>query len=790
MKNTNSLILALITTLIINLLSACTNKQLMLEAERLQILHFIENSGLNFDTLSSGVLVHIDTSYDSTYITLSDQIMLVYTGYNLDDNNKIFVKDDTVYIKANEPYILDGWREIFLTVPNKTYGTAIFPYYTAYNKKKIASVPPYSTLVFDFYIEKIETETKLVKKLEKELLETQRKKTALLAKQQGLIEEQGQFEKQLGEDKTKLNDLLDGLLLREIKKNLTERRNERLLREKIASYEADRLKLEDGKACSLCGSLDHPFALGNVPQVDELVKTIISLEEQLEEIGKCDTHILATNSNIEKHILLLNANQQAITECDARNDELLTEQKAQQGTLLEMKNNEQASEKQLLASLQPYDIFALSDAKKILTFLKERRITWQSNEQKNRTFALKNSELQGDEKVLSEKKNELLKNLKNKEKTLEEKQLQCASLNKERVTLFGVKSVIDEETKAGKTLKVATQSKEKAQKDNHQAVTALAKNESEINTLKKQLSQSVETLKVVSKDWGNVISASDFDSEALYLTHRQPTETREKWHKQQANLDTNSAQIETQIALLQTLLKSEQLKEKVEFLEAELPDKIIQREAFKGELQSENGAEQEKWDNNNTLKTKFATLQTDIERHKLLIVPWEKLNELIGQKDGAKFQKFAQGLTFEIMVHHANEQLSKMSDRYLLQRDNLEPLKLKIIDQYQAGEIRSTENLSGGESFIVSLALALGLSKMASDKVSVGSLFLDEGFGTLDETALDTALNTLSSLHQEGKLIGIISHVKMLKDRITTQIEVSTNNDGTSRLSGPGVVGK
>lgn len=161
MKNTNSLILALVTTLIINLLSACTNKQLMLEAERLQILHFIENSGLNFDTLSSGVLVHIDTSYDSTYITLSDQIMLVYTGYNLDDNNKIFVKNDTVYIKANEPYILDGWREIFLTVPNKTYGTVIFPYYTAYNKKRIASVPPYSTLVFDFYIEKIEPETQL-----------------------------------------------------------------------------------------------------------------------------------------------------------------------------------------------------------------------------------------------------------------------------------------------------------------------------------------------------------------------------------------------------------------------------------------------------------------------------------------------------------------------------------------------------------------------------------------------------------------------------------------------------
>jgi exonuclease SbcC len=127
-----------------------------------------------------------------------------------------------------------------------------------------------------------------------------------------------------------------------------------------------------------------------------------------------------------------------------------------------------------------------------------------------------------------------------------------------------------------------------------------------------------------------------------------------------------------------------------------------------------------------------------------------------------------------------------MSDRYLLLRNMEQPLELNVVDNFQAGEIRSTRNLSGGESFLVSLALALGLSGMASRRVRVDSLFLDEGFGTLDEEALENALETLAGLHQDGKLIGIISHVPALKDRISTQISVAPLTGGRSILAGPG----
>jgi len=203
-------------------------------------------------------------------------------------------------------------------------------------------------------------------------------------------------------------------------------------------------------------------------------------------------------------------------------------------------------------------------------------------------------------------------------------------------------------------------------------------------------------------------------------------------------------------------------------------------------IQGELGADKEKIANNKQLLKTQQSHLIQIEKQKKEYAQWNLLHQIIGSADGKKYRNFAQGLTFEMMVGHANHQLQKMTQRYLLVRDNQQPLELNVIDSYQAGEIRSTKNLSGGESFIVSLALALGLSQMASQNVKVDSLFLDEGFGTLDENALDTALETLSGLQQSGKLIGIISHVQALKDRIGTQILVSPCEAGRSRISGEG----
>jgi exonuclease SbcC len=128
-----------------------------------------------------------------------------------------------------------------------------------------------------------------------------------------------------------------------------------------------------------------------------------------------------------------------------------------------------------------------------------------------------------------------------------------------------------------------------------------------------------------------------------------------------------------------------------------------------------------------------------------------------------------------------------MTDRYLLVQDQEEALSLAVIDRYQADAIRTSRNLSGGESFLVSLSLALGLARMASRNVRVDSVFLDEGFGTLDEDALNMALDMLSSLREQGKTIGLISHVQTIRERIGTQIHVEPAGNGRSHLSGPGI---
>ncbi|MFA0027669.1 hypothetical protein BCS96_00190 [Vibrio breoganii] len=160
------------------------------------------------------------------------------------------------------------------------------------------------------------------------------------------------------------------------------------------------------------------------------------------------------------------------------------------------------------------------------------------------------------------------------------------------------------------------------------------------------------------------------------------------------------------------------------------------------------------------------------------------LNSLVGSAKGDKFRKFAQGLTLENLVYLANKHLARFHGRYELQRKSDDGLALQVLDTWQGDAVRDTKTLSGGESFLVSLALALSLSDLVSHKTSIDSLFLDEGFGTLDAETLDMALDALDNLNASGKMIGVISHVEAMKERIPLQIKVSKRSGlGVSELS-------
>ncbi len=161
---------------------------------------------------------------------------------------------------------------------------------------------------------------------------------------------------------------------------------------------------------------------------------------------------------------------------------------------------------------------------------------------------------------------------------------------------------------------------------------------------------------------------------------------------------------------------------------------------------------------------------------------WESINDLIGSRSGAKFRTFAQSLTLEALLAHSNRHLDDFAKRYVLQRVPGSDLELQIIDRDMADDVRSVHSLSGGESFLVSLALALGLASLSSNKTQVESLFIDEGFGSLDPETLDIAIASLDTLQALGRKVGVISHVPILVERIGARVVVEKQGGGRSRV--------
>jgi exonuclease SbcC len=366
------------------------------------------------------------------------------------------------------------------------------------------------------------------------------------------------------------------------------------------------------------------------------------------------------------------------------------------------------------------------------------------------------------------------------------KQAELQALQQQRAELSPEPDADAWEARLKTAVELAQAARERAQTSLHGSEQALRQRQQQISdgtATVQHLQQETEQLEA---DFRAALEQSRFADESELQAALLPADRLQLLSRQAEALNARSAELkalrergEQALALLQqqalTTANAEQLN-----------TRLYQLKQQQKQLLQQQGSLQHALDDNQAKKQQFGEQQQAIDAQQRELERWNTLHELIGSADGKKFRNFAQGLTFELMVGHANRQLQKMSDRYLLVRDADQPLELNVIDNYQAGEIRSTKNLSGGESFLISLALALGLSCMASRNVRVDSLFLDEGFGTLDEDALETALDTLSGLQQEGKLIGVISHVQALKDRIATRIEVQPVSGGRSRINGPG----
>lgn len=290
--------------------------------------------------------------------------------------------------------------------------------------------------------------------------------------------------------------------------------------------------------------------------------------------------------------------------------------------------------------------------------------------------------------------------------------------------------------------------------------------------LASRLQDEQARLQQAEQQWSAALAASPFNDEADYLAalldeaqRAALQQLRQRLDKALSDAQALASAAAQQLAGLQaspaTALSLAQLDEQLLALNAQLKNLSERQGEIRAQLQGDDARRQGQ-------QSLFAAITAKQGEYDL----WQQLNSLIGSADGAKYRKFAQGLTLDHLVYLANQQLERLHGRYQLARRSSGELELEVIDTWQADAARDTKTLSGGESFLVSLALALALSDLVSHKTSIDSLFLDEGFGTLDGETLEVALDALDNLNASGKMIGVISHVEALKERIPVQLKV------------------
>ena len=312
------------------------------------------------------------------------------------------------------------------------------------------------------------------------------------------------------------------------------------------------------------------------------------------------------------------------------------------------------------------------------------------------------------------------------------------------------------------------------------------------HTLHSQQRAQQEAAQQAEQAWQDALAASEFADLAACQAALLDAEQHARLQRELAALQQTLAEAQALQQAASTQLHA--LQQQAAGL-PELADLEQQRLAADSQLKSlrlQQGEISARLADDQRRRAQQQSLLEEILRLQQLSERWQLLNGLIGSADGARFRRFAQGLTLDQLILLANRQLERLHGRYQLVRRLDAELELAVIDTWQGDVQRDSRTLSGGESFLVSLALALALSDLVSHKTRIDSLFLDEGFGTLDGATLDIALDALDSLHASGKMIGIISHVEALKERMPVQIRVHKGSGlGYSRLDndyacGPG----
>lgn len=559
----------------------------------------------------------------------------------------------------------------------------------------------------------------------------------------------------------------------------------------IVSLETERARLQTGEACPLCGSTSHPaIEQYQAVKLSETAQRMAEMRAKTDELHTRGTELRAKTETLKEQQTRAQAqltqDQQQLAVCFDSWQQLSAPQNLTFG-LQDTVNVQQwlaqcdRQEQQCQEYIRQHEQLARSvqQAKDALTAaLGEQQQAQQQAALLTERFTL----MQKNHAQTQQQRERLQQQFADGEKTL-------AELHAQRIALFGEQQIaqVREQLRSRMqtcetALQMASEQLQKSQELRDRLAGQLASATQQQQQLTVKLQQAEEA-------WIQALNSSDFSNEDAVTQALLDDGLRQQLQKRKEQLQQRLTEHRTLLDQANATIEQQRLQRPATLNETEndvtslshaleqvmLQLKMLQQR--QGEIRSQLTSDVSRREGQQNLIAQIAQMQLTCD-------DWGYLNQMIGSSDGAKFRKFAQGLTLDHLVYLANKQLERLHGRYLLQRKTSDALELQVVDTWQADAVRDTRTLSGGESFLVSLALALALSDLVSDKTRIDSLFLDEGFGTLDADTLDTALDALDSLNASGKTIGVISHVEAMKDRIPVQIKVTkVNGLGVSRLS-------
>jgi len=588
----------------------------------------------------------------------------------------------------------------------------------------------------------------------------------------------------------------------------------------VKSQEKTRKDLKPNEPCPVCGSTEHPFVKGYEYTLDKDEKEKKEVEQ---ERGKIQNEI----KDFEKQIASLETEVKGKEELIVKNTKEKEEKiRAFEKINQDFKLKNQITEIRQIENSKNNEIQGLEKLKKQIKDIQNLSAKIQKNKDNIQTFQKQKNELESYEsklkneleilailqerrtkieKVLEKYQEKIPESNEKVEKELVEKLEKLKKnwdrLKKEELKLNNISASLKNQIESLELAFEKEQIFSKGTKTESivQKIESIRKNITEKNTKftvlqnqitlqKGQLTQLETNFKSIQENKNrkeNILlkEAQEADFHDIEDLRKSKLTENEK-----TNLEKLKNDIEEEIKKIEQFIEENKKQQtthqkathktelSIEAVEQEL--KISQEHQKK--FNQRIGEIKNQLQKNEEQKQYFQESQKLFKEQEKTYEKWKKLANIIGSSDGKKFREYAQGLTFRRLIENANIHLQELTARYSLV--GVGDLGLAIIDKEQANSQRSTNSLSGGESFLVSLALALGLSDLSSQHTKIESLFIDEGFGTLDANTLQIALDALKKLQIKGKMIGVISHIDLLKENISTQIEVKKLGGGVSEI--------